>query len=428
MRRPCATFRLFAEHLLRRRSHLPLDPSPCSDSPISRVFKSRFHGARPRRACSSRFRRVGVQRASLAFLCFVLFTTAAFSASCSFAQSVEEPVDSQQGSALLASVRRESAKMEVFPLFMTVGDFFLNRDLPYSVSRDSIDHFFDLTFERFKPFYLWLETAFYADADEIDACVDAFDELNPREQALVLISIHLFLVVHKRQDLPYCQDKEPDVRMRSMSSPCLRRFFSDFDWMNPPEVEISQEKLEQWIALIDSCAARDEVAFDKTAFDKGAPERYASVLYQDISWQYLRFLNFFDDPDVELIKNFQYEAIATAKETDPRLLYYQLIQMSSYPERLPRRNSYRDLDPQLRDAFLTPDFDPNSFKLEFVSISEEDVRREISIMRQFVRTQYNQTRRGDNNVVLYGVIGKKELVLGEIAHYLSLSDEARNER
>ena len=70
--------------------------------------------------------------------------------------------------------------------------------------------------------------------------------------------------------------------MRSMISPFLPRFFSDFDWINPPDVEISQKELEQWIALIESYSSRDEVVFEIATADKDVPERYSPILHQDI--------------------------------------------------------------------------------------------------------------------------------------------------
>ncbi len=59
-------------------------------------------------------------------------------------------------------------------------------------TRQYLDKRYDITYDRFLPFYRFYLSTLNATADDIDECFEAFDEMTPKEKVLALTALYVF--------------------------------------------------------------------------------------------------------------------------------------------------------------------------------------------------------------------------------------------
>ena len=134
----------------------------------------------------------------------ILFTTHAYATdweTCSTAPSSKETfvfpvtytknleVGADTQASLLETIRTEAALCEVFPYRLLCGwDGYIYR--------------YELTFERYLPFYRFKQRVASASRMDIEQCVSAFDGLNNREKAFVLTALFIFERSRRLRDVP----------------------------------------------------------------------------------------------------------------------------------------------------------------------------------------------------------------------------------
>ena len=210
-----------------------------------------------------------------------------------FAQEDRRPEDE----SLLETIKIEAANMEVFPV-----DLIATERLGAIYRKQGVLHWgdrYDLTFERYEPFYRFKTRAGLATPDELDACVDAFDQMSPREKALVITAIFIFERT-RRRPLENEERLTPNGNLSQRFPyypfyPVSFLYYYPEDLVLPryaPTDSIAKEKWNEWISVIERSRTISDEAFPafkpdqwNPSFDRVFNEKHSSNESVFESWK-----------------------------------------------------------------------------------------------------------------------------------------------
>ena len=330
--------------------------------------------------------------------------------------------------ALLDLIRETGAKTARFPDAWVVKTGFIRNwtgDSP--VHYKTYNLYYDMTYDYFKPFYCWLEGVGAATIPQMRRCVDEFETMTAREKALTLAAIHLFCVNNKPEYLlnfDQVDAENYEQALANLHNGFIDRFKPVLVCEREDLDELSNEELNAWLDLIDSCREDTSVVFFHIPYDVAEAGR---LFYADLRLLFLRAFNLVCDEPSETRADLIADAVKTATSSDPTLLYYWLLQMTANPDALPERESFSDIDQEFLDFFLPEQSEKygkdGRLTLKYKPITPEEARREITIMNQYLRAQYNVNRSAvvrRSGSASSGVLSDRNRTLGEFAKALSI--------
>lgn len=114
-----------------------------------------------------------------------------------------------------------------------------------------VNHFlnrrYDITYDRFLPFFRFYSSAVNATAEEIDECFAAFDDMTPKEKALALTALYVF---EERA-------RKPSPQNRGLYERAKRKYADD-----ATDDPFTSEKWSSLLAKLQESAENDEIAFE----------------------------------------------------------------------------------------------------------------------------------------------------------------------
>ncbi len=184
-------------------------------------------------------------------------------------------------SSLLDYLNEEARNMETFPVeyIAEVGDICKSRYLSCGKALGVFDTHYDLTFERYLPFYRFKTRAAEATVEELDYCVQHIEEQEPKTQALILTALYIYerikrpaldenAVAERPRPLVFERIRRPALNENAAvehyyPAPWGSRFNSVFLPEYRPDPTISQSLWNKWAKVVQGYRSSDKVAFSK---------------------------------------------------------------------------------------------------------------------------------------------------------------------
>ena len=276
-------------------------------------------------------------------------------------------------------------------------------------TRQYLDKRYDITYDRFLPFYRFYLSTLNATADDIDECFEAFDEMTPKEKVLALTALYVFEQrVRKPTIINFYRYKGVEFK------------YSKTDATDP----FSDEKWSSLLARMYENEQSDEVVFEAIP-NEGLVEEWersfrthALIFQRDLAifnpyFQTARFSNYWYGLCRLAPVDFLYAFLLS--ETEETFL------KSNKP--FPHRNSSiefpRPMNSVLQDAgdnILSPtleaieksdvrcdaiEFYDKTLPVDFMHYGSDEWNRRLSandaivIMRDYLTTQFSFSRRYD---------------------------------
>lgn len=208
---------------------------------------------------------------------YVLFLTAALTTLADSKAAEPASAPDAAPSAFLEYLNEEARKMEAFPVeyIAEVGNICQERYLSLGCAVGIFCYRFELSFERYLPFYRFKTRAAEATPDELNYCVQHMDEQLPKVQALILTSLYIFerikrpaldeevVVCRKNIDPKNIDPKKIFSLFRVVPSYQCGRVTSMFLPEYRPDPTISQSQWDEWAKVIQAYRGNEKIAFSK---------------------------------------------------------------------------------------------------------------------------------------------------------------------
>ncbi|MBQ9874762.1 MAG: hypothetical protein IJM30_09890 [Thermoguttaceae bacterium] len=195
-----------------------------------------------------------------------------------FAQEERRP----ENESLLETIKIEAANMEVFPVDMIAnywkGAIYQKQSSQSNIFIDNWRARYELTFDRYLPFFRFKTRVIMASPEEIDDCVDQFEQLSVKEKALVITGIYIFERAHRRSLANKSRQIPNGSYMHEFSYyPFYLPNSGGYDYVAfllrfAPIDSINTPKWNQWLNLIYKCVNSKDMAFPSFEPTKGVPK------------------------------------------------------------------------------------------------------------------------------------------------------------
>ena len=296
-------------------------------------------------------------------------------------------VAAESSGDLVNVVREESARLEVFPLSIACN----------SSKRFQYEARYELSFERYRPFYNLCQAPTFATSEDVARLIDAFPTLSTKERASAALVLYLY---EQRR-------RKPSDSFRNGAEASSESSYDE---------TMSEEDWEKLVDAIRSCVDDPSVAFEALG-DFGLVESWEA----GIRWNFLRlqtilgtfnplpldaeFAKLSDDFHVASFDSTRSQWLHMAREFPAPFLYaLALIETELAAtwrfEDVESLNSW-DLqyDSERNDlAFIMSSPDWRALKERGIvsteKISNEKAREEIDFIRAALLTQFAYSRQG----------------------------------
>ena len=331
--------------------------------------------------------------------------------------------------SLLEVVRKESSEMETFPLSV-LGD---NPGASLLSLRYNVR--WDLTYERFLPFYRVVAAASSCPYSEVVDCIDVLPTLNAREQTIAALAFTVYL-----------------ARVCSADGEA----FPLFDLRRADVVEeLKPSELEIIINALESLSDAYEIPFDEVDGDKASWEKAFRADF--LRWQYalgkrnpfflssFMWRDFYSTPRFQLesfVERMPVEVLFTMAiaETDPKTL----TQKSPYVESFgvfpieivsgyERRKNGEKIgstivfrDRESRDFSSAQSSEEADEKLDLM-LSDEELFEEAKAYRAYLFTLF-ATLRCFHNDDVYSLLSSAGIKRSDVASVFKIVNESRAQK
>ena len=293
-------------------------------------------------------------------------------------------------------------------------------EAPAGFIENNVEKRYDLTYERFVPFYRFYHAALNATKSEIDECTSSFHDLTPKEKALALSAIYIF---EQTRRIPI------NSKVRKYCNETLKYDNSQ------SRLNIDESIWNNWLSLLKDNANSRDVSFEKISNEGLVEEwerslRINALLFQSrlahfnpyfqpqlneywyslcrlapVDFLYALLLSETDDEFLKSNKTYPRisvdRTVKLYKDSNPTSFEFRILQYVAdnkpIDDELFHRLGIRCDASNFYLTKMTYD-DYLSYKKNNGANNNDSINEAVCIMREYLKTQYSFSR---NKVVVY---------------------------